>query len=267
MADPATITVPVESLTVSRQTTIALVGNPNTGKSTVFNRLTGLRQKTANYPGVTVEKRVGKLHLGGSIFDVIDLPGIYSLSPTSADERIAVEVLLGRVQGTAQPDVILAVVDATRLYQGLYLVQQLAELGRPMVVALTMTDAAAKKNLRIDADGLQTKLGGIPVCGIVATTGKGIARLNALVSDAVAQPPSGGASFWPALRRAAETLLDEAGEPPLAIVDVERALIDADPVALRALRGALGTAADDALLAHRSALCGDAPPLAAHPGE
>ena len=263
MADPATITVPVESLTVSRQTTIALVGNPNTGKSTVFNRLTGLRQKTANYPGVTVEKRVGKLHLSGSIFDLIDLPGIYSLSPTSADERIAVEVLLGRVQGTAQPDVILAVVDATRLYQGLYLVQQLAELGRPMVVALTMTDAAARKNLRIDTTALQTKLGGIPVCGIVATTGNGIARLNALVTDAVAQPPLDGPSFWPALRRAAETLLDEAGEPPLAIVDVERALIDADPVSLRALRSALGTATDDTLLAHRSALCGDAPPLAA----
>ena len=124
MADPATITVPIEHLTVSREKVIALVGNPNTGKSTIFNRLTGLRQKTANYPGVTVEKRVGKLNLEGSIFDLIDLPGIYSLSPHSTDERIAVDVLLGRVPGTPQPDVVIAVVDATRLYQGLYLLQQ-----------------------------------------------------------------------------------------------------------------------------------------------
>lgn len=262
MADPATITVPVESLTVSRQTTIALVGNPNTGKSTVFNRLTGLRQKTANYPGVTVEKRIGKLTLGGSIFDVIDLPGIYSLSPHSADERIAVDVLLGRVPGTPQPDVILAVVDATRLYQGLYLLQQLAELGRPLVVALTMTDDAISKNIRIDTDALQEKLRGIPVCQIVATTGKGIAHLNSVVGDAVKQTPDSTHSFWPELRQSAEALSREAGDSSLGLVEIERAIIDDDPVAVGALRDALGTTADSQLLAHRSALCGEEPPLA-----
>src|SRR5210317_2398949 len=93
--------------------TVALVGNPNAGKSTLFNRLTGLRQKTANYPGVTVEKHIGTALLDATPLDLIDLPGIFSLTPDSADERIAVEVLLGRVAGTPQPDGILAVVDAT----------------------------------------------------------------------------------------------------------------------------------------------------------
>jgi len=262
MARPATITVPVESLTVSRQVTIALVGNPNTGKSTVFNRLTGLRQKTANYPGVTVEKRVGKLTLKGSIFDLIDLPGIYSLSPNSTDERIAVDVLLGRVPGTPQPDLIVAVVDATRLYQGLYLLQQLAELDRPMLVALTMTDDAISKNIRIDIGALQEKLGGIPVCEIVATTGKGIGNLNSMIGEALSQKRSTDHSFWPELRQSARVIKEEAGDSPLTLVEIERAIIDEDPVAVRAIQGALGTAADSQLLAHRSALCGDDPPLA-----
>ena len=115
------------ALTIARKRTIALVGNPNAGKSTVFNRLTGLRQKTANYPGVTVEKRVGRLQLEQMLVDVIDLPGTYSLSPGSDDERIAVDVLLGRIAGTPEPDVVLAVIDGTRLYQGLFLLEQLAE--------------------------------------------------------------------------------------------------------------------------------------------
>ena len=262
MADPTTITVPIESLTVSRQTTIALVGNPNAGKSTIFNRLTGLRQKTANYPGVTVEKRVGKLTLDGSIFDLIDLPGIYSLSPNSADEQIAVDVLLGRVPGTPWPDVILAVVDTTRLYQGLYLLQQLAELGRPMVVALTMTDDAVSKNIRIDTAALQNRLRGIPVCGIVATTGRGIAHLKSAVGGAVSQEPSIRDSFWPELRQSAKALQKEAGEASLTLVEIERAIIDKDPIGILSLQKALGTTADSQILAHRSALCGDDPPLA-----
>jgi len=262
MADPATITVPIESLTVSRQTTIALVGNPNAGKSTIFNRLTGLRQKTANYPGVTVEKRVGKLTLDGSIFDLIDLPGIYSLSPNSADEQIAVDVLLGRVPGTPRPDVILAVVDTTRLYQGLYLLQQLAELDRPMVVALTMTDDAISKNIRIDTAALQTRLRGIPVCGIVATTGRGIAHLKSAVGGAVSQEPSIRDSFWPELRQSAKALQKEGGEASLTLVEIERAIIDEDPIGILSLQKALGTTADSQILAHRSALCGDDPPLA-----
>ena len=134
--------------------TVAVVGNPNAGKSSVFNRLTGLRQHTANYPGVTVERRIGRGTFGGVSLDLIDLPGTYSLSPTSADEQIAVDVLFGRVAGTPRPDAILAVIDSTRLYQGLYLLQQLIELGRPMIVALTMIDAAEREGRKIDFAGV-----------------------------------------------------------------------------------------------------------------
>jgi len=152
--------VPLERIGVHRKAvgTVAVVGNPNAGKSSVFNRLTGLRQHTANYPGVTVERRVGRGIFGKVSLDLIDLPGTYSLSPTSADERIAVDVLFGRVAGTPRPDAILAVIDSTRLYQGLYLLQQLVELGRPMIVALTMIDAAEREGRIEDARALNAQV-------------------------------------------------------------------------------------------------------------
>ncbi len=261
MAESATIAVPLENVTFSRAASIAVVGNPNCGKSTLFNRLTGLHQRTANYPGVTVEKRTGKLTLGKTAFDLIDLPGIFSLSPDSTDERIVVDVLLGRVPGTPQPDVILAVVDSTRLYQGLYLLQQLAELGRPMVVALTMADDALEQGIAIDCDALGAKLGGVPVCPVVATTGRGFAALRAGIAAAVEQPLGERASFWPALRSTARTLHEKAREP-LQLVDIERALIDDDPFSVQNLRRSLGADTDQQLAAHREALCGGEPPLA-----
>ncbi len=262
MASPSTVHIPVESLTIARKTTIVLVGNPNSGKSTVFNRLTGLRQKTANFPGVTVEKRIGRLTLDGSVIDLVDLPGTYSLSWNSDDERIAVDVLLGRVAGTPLPDVILAVVDATRLYQGLYLLQQLAELGRPMVVALTMTDAATRKNIRIDTAALAKRLGNIPVCTIVATTGSGMSQLKKLVAQASTREPRQAASFWPELRSAARSLRDELGDTPLSVVEIERALIDNDSHAIETLRRELGSTATQRITELRQTLCGDEPPVA-----
>jgi ferrous iron transport protein B len=249
---------------MTRRVTIALVGNPNSGKSTVFNRLTGLRQKTANFPGVTVEKRIGKLTLDGTVMDLIDLPGTYALSANSDDERAAVDVLLGRIQGTPAPDVILAVVDATRLYQGLYLVQQLAELGRPMVIALTMSDAAIRKNIRVDVEALSQRLGNIPTCTIVATTGSGMTRLKELVSAAAAAESisAPAESFWPELRQAALTLQGDASDAPLSVVEIERALIDDDEQAIEQLQESVGASAGQLLSALRSALCGDEPPLA-----
>ena len=262
MAESATIAVPLGNVTFSRRVTIAVVGNPNSGKSTLFNRVTGLNQRTANYPGVTVEKRTGKLTLGPTRFDLIDLPGIYSLSPESTDERIVVDVLLGRVPGTPRPDVILAVVDSTRLYQGLYLLQQLAELGRPMVVALTMADDAMERLIAIDCDALGAKLGGVPVCEVVATTGRGFSALRAGLTAAVDQAPAERPSFWPALRRAARTIGESARGSALQMVDIERALIDDDPVSIQHLRQSLGGGADQELAAHRESLCGGEPPLA-----
>src|SRR5215218_4711601 len=130
--------------------TVALAGNPNCGKTTIFNALTGLRQKVANYPGVTVEKKTGRCKLtNGSWIDVIDLPGPYSLISRSPDERVAMEVLRGLRKETPAPDVVVVVVDASNLQRNLYLVSQLIELGRPMVIALNMTDVAERRGLRV----------------------------------------------------------------------------------------------------------------------
>ena len=227
MARPSVTRISVDEITLSRRpsASIAVVGNPNSGKSTLFNRLTGLRQRTANYPGATVEKHVGTANLGKAVLELIDLPGTFSLSAQSMEERIAVDVILGRMAGTDPPAGILAVVDMTNLYQGLYLVQQLLEVELPIVVALTMSDAADLKGIRIDIDALQARLGGAAVCPVVATTGQGMNRLR----DALADLP--GASkpdlpvFWPQLNQAAEKLAGE-GSATVSRIEVERALID-----------------------------------------
>ncbi len=262
MAESASVSIPLENITVSRSVSIAVVGNPNSGKSTLFNRVTGLNQRTANYPGVTVEKRTGKLTLGSRVFNLIDLPGIYSLSPESTDERIVVDVLLGRVAGTPLPDALLAVVDSTRLYQSLFLLQQLAELGRPMVVALTMADAAAEQQIAIDCDALGEKLGGVPVCEVVATTGKGFSALRSCIAEAVDRSDAETPQFWPALRREAVALKRDVRGSDLSLADIERTIIDNDPVGAEAIRRALGPDGDRRIAAHRNSLCGDDPPLA-----
>ena len=122
-----------------------MVGTPNSGKSTLFNRLTGLRQRTANYPGATVEKHIGVTQIGDTALELIDLPGTFSLSAHSMEERIAVDVVLGRMPGTNPPAGILAVVDITRLYQGLYLLQQLLDLERRQA-ELVQSIASMKQN-------------------------------------------------------------------------------------------------------------------------
>src|SRR5678809_581394 len=153
-------TIPDRSPTATL--TLALAGNPNSGKTTIFNALTGLRQKVANYPGVTVEKKTGRCKLpDGRWADVIDLPGTYSLISRSPDESVAMEVLRGLRPDTAAPDVVVVVVDASNLQRNLYLVSQLIELGRPMVVALNMVDVAERRGLRVSAEGLQELLGDV----------------------------------------------------------------------------------------------------------
>src|SRR5438128_9996746 len=136
--------------------TVALAGNPNCGKTTIFNALTGLRQKVANYPGVTVEKKTGRCKLDdGTSVDLIDLPGTYSLISRSPDETVAMEVLRGLRQGVAQPDVVIVVIDASNLQRNLYLVSQLIEVGRPMVVALNMMDIAQRRGIKVSPEALE----------------------------------------------------------------------------------------------------------------
>jgi len=230
MAARAETVVKVETLTVHRRATgtIAVVGNPNAGKSSVFNRLTGLRQRTANYPGVTVERHLGRSVFGGTTLDLIDLPGTYSLSPNSTDERIAVDVLFGRVAGTPRPDAILAVIDSTRLYQGLYLLQQLVELGRPMIVALTMADAAQREGLKIDYPALEELLGGVRVYPVVATTGRGFAELRDALGRVLTTEPPQLRPHWPELRQTAESFAEKWRTEGVSVdpVEVERLLVD-----------------------------------------
>ncbi|RQP26200.1 ferrous iron transporter B [Piscinibacter terrae] len=145
---------------------VALVGNPNCGKTALFNLLTGARQKVANYAGVTVERKVGTARLrSGQALSVVDLPGAYSLTPATPDEQVTLEVIEGRRHGEAAPDAIVAVVDATNLRMNLRLVLELKRLGRPMIVALNMADVARAEGLVIDVKKLSQELG----CAVVET--------------------------------------------------------------------------------------------------
>jgi ferrous iron transport protein B len=169
--------------------TVALVGNPNCGKTALFNLLTGARQKVANYAGVTVERKAGTAKLGnGSSVQVIDLPGTYSLTPATPDERITLEVIEGKRAGEAQPDLIVAVVDATNLRMNLRLVLELKQLGRPMVMALNMADVAQAKGLAIDTQRLSAELG-CPVVQTIAVRHHGHAALLEMLATQELLPP------------------------------------------------------------------------------
>src|ERR1700722_6044813 len=164
--------------------TVALLGNPNTGKTTLFNALAGMNQHVGNYPGVTVETKKGKLRHGSHTFDLVDLPGTYSLAPRSPDEMVAVDLILGQQPGESQPEVVVAIVDASNLERNLYLVTQVMELGVPVVVALNMIDVAQGQGVRIDAPRLARQLG-VCVVPLQANRGKGLDRLKEAVAEAV----------------------------------------------------------------------------------
>jgi ferrous iron transport protein B len=164
--------------------TVALAGNPNSGKTTLFNALTGLRQKVANYPGVTVEKKTGRCRLeDGSKINIIDLPGTYSLISRSPDEVVAMEVLRGLRKETPAPDAVIVVVDASNLQRNLYLVSQMIELGRPMVIALNMMDIAKRRGINISAERLENQLG-VPVVEVVGNKHQGITPLKEAIRKA-----------------------------------------------------------------------------------
>ena len=205
-------TSPFENLPA--KLTIALAGNPNSGKTTVFNALTGLRQKVANYPGVTVEKKTGRCKLSQNRWaNVIDLPGTYSLISRSPDEHVAMEVLRGLRSDTPAPDIIIVVVDASNLQRNLYLVSQLIELGHPLVMALNMTDIAERRGLNVSAEKLEASLG-IPVVSIVGHKKKGIDALKSAIDRArIAPMPE-----WPLPDAMREELLLVGGG--LAILNV-----------------------------------------------
>jgi len=156
---------------------IALVGNPNSGKTTLFNRLTGLNQRVGNYPGITVDKRAGKLKLDdGEHIELIDLPGAYSLSSNSLDEQVVQDILLNP-KNSSYPDLILVVVDASNLHRNLFLASQVHDLGIPLVIVLNMVDVIEKDGVTIDSDQLG-KVFNCPVISISAKAGKGVPELR-----------------------------------------------------------------------------------------
>jgi ferrous iron transport protein B len=176
---------------IRRRYTVAVIGNPNTGKTTLFNALTGLSQHTGNYPGVTVESALGEFTTDGCRVLAVDLPGTYSLAPRAPDEMIAVSVLLGFGKGVYAPNAVLYVLDATHLDRNLYLLTQVLELGLPVVVALTMTDLARKQGIVIDIAELEKQLG-VSVIPVQATKRLGIVDLRQALGHAasLAAPPA-----------------------------------------------------------------------------
>ena len=157
--------------------TIALAGNPNAGKTTIFNALTGLHQHTGNWPGKTVEKKEGEIKFGDLNISIVDLPGTYSLTAYSPEEIVARDYIIEE-----HPDVVINVVDATNLERNLYLTVQILEMDVPVVLALNMTDALQKDGAKIDLENLSRLLGEIPVVSTAANRGTGI---NELISKAV----------------------------------------------------------------------------------
>ena len=175
--------------TRTRPLRVALVGNPNCGKTTVFNALTGLSQKVGNYPGVTVERRVGvRKRPGGEILEIVDIPGTYSLGIRSPDEAVAVNLLMGRLPGERSPDVIVNVVDASNLARNLFLTSQLLELDRPMVVVLNMMDVARRRGLVPDARAMEEALG-VPVVPLENHGAEAMDAVAAAVERVAQSPP------------------------------------------------------------------------------
>lgn len=250
----------------ARPWTLAVIGNPNTGKTTLFNALTGLTQHTGNYPGVTVEGALGEFTVEGQRVQAIDLPGSYSLAPRAPDEMVAVEVLLGRGKGGRTPDAVLCVVDATHLDRNLYLLTQVLETGLPVVVALTMVDVARRQGLAIDIELLRQRLA-VPVVPVHATRREGIAELEHAVlatmrggglrSRAVHLP----SVFEEAVARLRDSLPPDRDGGPLPRFLVERLLIDADGYIERSLAAELGPEVVRLAASARADLAAKLPPL------
>ncbi|MCO5062543.1 MAG: ferrous iron transport protein B [Kiritimatiellae bacterium] len=169
--------------------TIALVGSPNTGKTSLFNALTGLRAKTANYHGTTVERKIGRTAIAGQTVDIVDLPGIYSLNAATEEERIASDVVLGKGRYT-QPDAVIVIADASNLERSLFVISQLIEHNLKIIVALNMIDVAKSHGIHVNAEQLSEELK-CPVVPIIARNGFGLARLRAEIAAMLAEKSAG----------------------------------------------------------------------------
>ena len=213
---------------------VALVGNPNTGKSTLFNALTGLRQRVGNYPGVTVARKSGTCDLGdGQKVELVDLPGLYSLAAASPDEQVVIDALSGNIAGDRRPDAVVLVVDSTNLLRNLFLASQVAELGRPVVIVLNQADVAKEQGLRIDTELLSRRLGGVPVVLSSAWKGEGILDVRRAIARAIGQQIQMKRVAWPtniaaALVDVATSAAADTGKP-ISEAEAQRLLFDTNP--------------------------------------
>ncbi|MCP4193829.1 MAG: GTP-binding protein, partial [Planctomycetaceae bacterium] len=220
---------------VSGQPRVALVGNPNTGKSTLFNALAGMNVRTGNYPGVTIEKKTGFCEVETGKITVVDLPGTYSLAPRSPDELVAVEVLTDNVTQPGGVNLIVCVVNALLLQRNLFLVSQLLELGKPVVVALNMIDVAESRGMQIDVKRLSEQLG-VPVVATSAAKRTGIDELKETISRQLTNIPEQHErsrilppEFYSSVERFRESLLATSNEKNASLPDdylLERMVLD-----------------------------------------
>lgn len=232
---------------------VALVGNPNTGKTTLFNALAGMNQRVGNYSGVTVEIKKGHVHYQHHVYDLLDLPGTYSLAARSPDEMLVVELLLGECAEEPRPDVVLAIVDASNLDRNLYLVTQVLELGLPVVVALNMVDVASGQGITVEYEELARRLG-VPVTPIQANKGKGLEKLKQTVIAAIGGgPPGRGASFPDVFDQELAALDSHLGQKVPRFL-VRRLLVDVGGYTERLVRDRLGDGWTGELAAARQRL-------------
>jgi ferrous iron transport protein B len=245
---------------------VAVVGNPNTGKSTLFTALAGVRQRVGNYPGVTVEKKTGQLRHGDQTFELIDLPGTYSLAPRSPDEMVAVDVLLGRRDNDGPPDVVLSIVDASNLERNLFLVSQVLALGLPTVVALNMVDLARDRMIEIDVPALSRRLG-VAVIAVQANRRRGIEELKDALVAAVALEVSAPENPMPTefQRHTGELAksINAGRENPVPNFLIERLLLDNDGYLERELLNGDANGGADRLKRARESLAAAGMPVPA----
>jgi ferrous iron transport protein B len=261
-SEPVAVSPPPSILPGPRPITVALVGNPNTGKTTLFNALAGMRQRVGNYPGVTVEMKKGRLHHQGRSFDLVDLPGTYSLAPRSPDEMVTVDLLLGQQKGERRPDVVVTIVDASNLERNLYLMTQVQELGVPVVIALNMIDVAHRQGIRIDADRLAERLG-VPVVPIQANKHKGLDRLKQAIAEATrAVHPTKSPSFPEAFEREVKALRETGGDGVAPFL-LRRLLLDVGGYTERRLVPRFGPDLSDRVQAARQRLAAAGCPVPA----
>lgn len=218
--------------------TIALAGNPNTGKSTLFNALTGRRQRVGNYPGITVERVEGTMRLDGRRARVLDLPGTYSLAAASPDEQIVLDVLAGRQRDLPRPQAVVCVLDATNLRRNLFLASQISELGLPLVLVLNMMDEAAAQGVHVHPQFLERHLG-VPVIPAVASRREGTDRVAPALAEVLRNPRRLSPVPWPAPVAAAREDLERAVRADtgqrLSRAEVHRLLFDLDSPLVRRL--------------------------------